>query len=1182
MCGSEPGSRTPAAGRRIRLLATAAVLLAGLASCAPFELRQILDGPKGKALTINPTSTVVLANGTVDFSADGGVPPYVFSLISGGGTLDSSTGLYTAPLTVGTATIRVTDKTGKGADATVAIQAFASSLTISPAALSLAVGSNVTFSAIGGTPPYTFAIQTAGSGSPTVNATSGLYVAGLTPGTDVIRLTDSASGTVTATVTVTTLTSNVDYTVPATSFPSSGTVSTAIPGGYTFTLRNSGSAAGTQTVDWRVFLSANTVLDGGDMLIASGTATALAAGANSPVSLSGTYPSVTAGSWYLIAQVSAADDTTPANNTSGASPLSLSPQNIDYVVPAVNNTGGTIAGAAMSGTFTIQNIGAAAGVAAVIWDVYASADTVLDGADYIVTRGTQAALGAGMTSAPIPLTGYWPSTPGTWYLLATVAASDDIGPGNNTTPSTAVTTTGPAPGNVDYTVPAVNNTGGTVAGDPLSGNFTVHNGGTDAGAQPVHWTAYLSSNATLEVGTDPVIDSGSTTALAAGATSGSVPFAGTWPSAAGTWRLIVSISASDDTVPGNNVTVSGPATTTAQNVDYTVQSVASTGGTTAGSALAGTLTLRNAGSHAGSQFVPWAVYLSTDATLDVGTDQLVSTGSIAAPGLAAGASSSALPFAGTWPSSNVAHTYYLIASVGAGDDVNSGNNVGVSGVITVNPPNIDYRVPAVTNTGGTTGGAALSGSFTIFNSGTVNGTSSISWTAYLSSNATLEITDQVIATGTSAALNAGSSSGSIPFSGTWPAGTSTWYLIVKVSSTEDVNAANDSTTSSAVAVTAIAPAYTITAVPLPTGSLTGQAVSGTFTIQNTGTAAGTSAVNWQVYASLGDSIYNAGDVLLGSGSIGGLSLGGSSSPGYASTWPSTAGTWYIVVRASAADAPAVADAASGAVAVSDPPPPDYTVSFSAAIPWSGLVGASMNATGTCQITIDNLNGDPGHANVTWAVYLSTDNILDAGDTLVQQGSISALAGGGTQNVGFVGTWPGTPGRFYWLIASVHASDDGTTVNDVVPAPHPSATGDYRYVEGAENNSGVGPTPSPALTSNTGVTTLGANQNIVIEGVMDAFNANDTYRFTTVVSMTKLSMRSMWATGYDDIDLYLWDTSTTDLNSINVGINSEPGNGTFDVTSVTPRQCYVSAYFWLANNTSGSTGQKYVILVRGLP
>ena len=598
MCTAKHASALRPFRRELRFVVAMAVLAAALTACVPYELRQVLDGPDGKPLAISPAVTVVPVNGTVSFAAEGGIPPYVFSIASGGGVLNSATGAYSSSST-GSATIRVTDKTGKGADATVAVQAFAGSLTISPAALSLAVGSNVTFSASGGTSPYTFSFQANNSGSLSVGAsgvTSWLYAPGGTSGvTDVIKLTDSTSTIVTASVTVTTLTSSVDYSVPATSFLPTGTVSTTIPGAPAFTLHNGGSAAGTQAVAYKVYLSTNNVLDGGDLLIASGTTGALAAGASFSVPVSGSYPAVAPGSgWNLIVEVSAADDTTTANNTSGAASLTLSPQDINYTVPGVTHSAGTTAGLAMSGTFTIKNVGTAAGVAGTTWTVHASTDTVLDGADYLIASGTQTALGAGVTSASIPFAGYWPSTPGTWYLLATVAAGDDIGPGNNTAASGSVTTTGAAPGNVDYTVVSVANAGG-VAGDPLSGNFTIHNGGTDPGAQPVYWTAYLSSNATLELGTDPVLDSGIQLALGVGGTSGTISFNGTWPTAPGTWRLIVALSASDDSAPGNNVTVSGAVATTAASVDYVVWTIGSTGGTTAGGSLGGTLTIKNQG-----------------------------------------------------------------------------------------------------------------------------------------------------------------------------------------------------------------------------------------------------------------------------------------------------------------------------------------------------------------------------------------------------------------------------------------------------------------------------------------------------------------------------------------------------------------------------------------------------------
>ncbi len=409
----------------------------------------------------------------------------------------------------------------------------------------------------------------------------------------------------------------------------------------------------------------------------------------------------------------------------------------------------------------------------------------------------------------------------------------------------------------------------------------------------------------------------------------------------------------------------------------------------------------------------------------------------------------------------------------------------------------------------------------------------------------------------------------------------TWYLIVEANASDDTNAANNWTASIPISVTTLAPNYFITVVPLPAGNKTQQAVNGNFTVQNTGTAAGVTTVNWEVYASLGNNTYDVGDTLLATGSFGPLGISATSSPGYAGVWPVTAGTYYIVVRVFTADDASIPDVASGSIAVTTPPQPDYTAVFNAAIPWSGLVGTAMNLTGTTQMTIQNLSVNPGVQNITWAVYLSTDNVLDARDTLVQGNTIGPLAGSGTTVITFGANWPAAPGQLYYLIASINTSDDNNPTNDVVIAPHPCAIGDYRYAEGAENNNAIGPSPSPQV-SDMLVTTFGANQTIVIEGTMDAFNKNDTYKFTTIAGLSRLSMRSMWATGFDDIDLYLWDDGTTNLSSLNVGINAEPGGSTFDVTSVTPRVCYVSAGFWLANNTSGSTTQKYVILVRGLP
>lgn len=1074
MCDYDKARRMHGRARAILLvLATFATAL--LFGCMPYELRSVLDGPQGKALSVSPSATVVIAGSAISLKAVGGVKPYTYALVSGSstGTLDTSTGVFTST-SAGSAVIRVTDKTGKSVDAKITIQPVATGLAISPLSITLSVGASVTFVPIGGTPTYSFAITTNNSGAlPMVGA---VYIAGPTAGVDdTVTLTDSASATATATVHVVPI-SSVNYAITGTAFSGTGTVSTALPGGQSFTLENIGSSTGT-SADWKVYLSANALLDGGDFVIASGTVNNLSASGSVNPTVTGTFPAVAPGAYFLIAQVTSADDTTPGNNTSAASPITMNPKNIDYAVGAVSNIVGLTAGAGMTGDFNIENQGTVNGSATVFWQVRASVDPTLDATDYIIAGGNiPGGLSSGVPTS-ITFSGTWPSTPGTWHLFEIAVAVDDINNVNDVTiPPTSVTTTGAAPANVEYQVTSVSNPPGAVAGDALSGTFDYTNNGTDTGAHPLYWTAYVSADATLQLGTDTVIDSGSVAGPVP--STGSVPFTGTWPAAPvpGTWHLIVSISSSDDIDTTNNITSSGAIPRSAPDVNYDIISVSHTTGTIAGGPFLGTVEIKNIGGHAGTQIVPWRVYVSTDAALQIGTDVLVATGFISSPGLISGDSRTPT-FSGTWPSSPVGQLYYLIVEVAAGDDVASGNNIGA--------------------------------------------------------------------------------------------------------------------TLTTIAVAGVAPDYTITSVPLPAGATTSQSVSGTFTVQNGGNGPGV-GVSWQVYASLGNSLYDVGDTLLATGSTGPIAMSNSASPdpAYAGTWPAAAGNYYIVVRLSAADDATIPDVSAGPILVSSPPNPDYKATFNTAlppagIPWSGLVGTAMNPTSAAWLNIINVSPNLGHANVTWAVYLSTNNVLDIGDTLVQQGTIGPLPGlTSSPPITFGGNWPAAPGQLYFMIATVQAADDANVTNDIVIAAHPSAIGDYRYVEAGENNGATGPGPNPVQTSDTGVASLGANQTIAIEGVMDAYvginSQYDTYLFTTNGTMSRLSIRAMWGTGWDDIDLYLWDDFSTNLWSRNVGINAEPGASNFDITAVTPRNCYISANSWLALNTSGSAGQKYVILVRGLP
>jgi hypothetical protein len=193
-------------------------------------------------LSIIPNQLSTQTNKKSTFVVSGGVSPYVFSVKSGGGTIDPSTGEYTAPANVGSAVVKVMDATDASDEAVITIS---ESLTLTPMNPTIASGDAVEFAVSGGTAPYKFSIVMGGGSFSGTTFTSPSVYSG---GTSTIRVSDATGKSITTKINYTavqvaiTSPTMFDYinSVNASQFVISGTctelartVSLIISGGYT-------------------------------------------------------------------------------------------------------------------------------------------------------------------------------------------------------------------------------------------------------------------------------------------------------------------------------------------------------------------------------------------------------------------------------------------------------------------------------------------------------------------------------------------------------------------------------------------------------------------------------------------------------------------------------------------------------------------------------------------------------------------------------------------------------------------------------------------------------------------------------------------------------------------------------------------------------------------------------------
>jgi hypothetical protein len=147
------------------------------------------------AVGFAPGATTADGGLTLTLAGTGGQGPYKYSVVSGVGTVNASTGLFTAPATAGSTVIQVTD--ANGGTSQISINNYAA-LGITPPSLTVTAGAGQTmqFSGTGGSGGYTYTLV---SGPGTLSPT-GVYTAVNTSGTATVQVADSLGTSAMATV----------------------------------------------------------------------------------------------------------------------------------------------------------------------------------------------------------------------------------------------------------------------------------------------------------------------------------------------------------------------------------------------------------------------------------------------------------------------------------------------------------------------------------------------------------------------------------------------------------------------------------------------------------------------------------------------------------------------------------------------------------------------------------------------------------------------------------------------------------------------------------------------------------------------------------------------------------------------------------------------------------------------
>ena len=702
-------------------------------------------------------------------------------------------------------------------------------------------------------------------------------------------------------------------------------------------------------------------------------------------------------------------------------------QNFDLSVTAFSvNPSSVVAGAEITFTATVANASSAtASSPATTLRYYRSTNSTISASDTQVATDSVGALAASATSNETASVSV-PSSAGTYYYGACVAATGDSNTGNNCSAgSQVVVTASVVPTTFDLSVTAFSvSKSSIVAGEAITLNATVTNASSATASSPVATLKYYrSSDATITSADTEVGVADSIGALAPAVTK--TETATDSPTVAGTYYYGACVDG------GTLICSAGVRVdVAARDFDLSVTAFSvSKSSIVAGEAITLNATVTNDSSAtASSPVAALKYYRSTDATIDatdteVGTADSISV--LAAAATSAQTATDSPSTAGTF--------YYGACVVGAGDSDTS-NDCSAGAQVDVAARDFDLSVTAFSVApSSVVAGNDITFSVTVGNvASAMHSSPAATLRYYRSTDVTIDATDTEVGVADSIGALAAAATESetaivYPRIAGYPSTAGTYYYGACVVGTGDSDTTNNCSAGAQVVVATPNFDLSVTAFSVSKSSIvTGEAITLNATVTNDSSANVYSPVAALRYYRSSDAIITSTDTEVGTAdSISALAAAATESE-TATDSPSTAGTYYYgACVVGTGDSDTTNNCSAGAQVVVAAPDFDLSVTAFSVSKSSIVAGEAITLNAT--VTNDS-SATTSSSAATLRYYRSSDATITSTDTEVGTAdSISALAAAATETETATDS-PSTAGTYYYGACVVGTGDSDTTNN----------------------------------------------------------------------------------------------------------------------------------------------------------